>query len=399
VTIKSKTKNLLRAAIVFACLFAVLAFKSCGPIKEFRRWKKYDGDNSFQYHKPTISSDRNNVVIIADNEGTEIFDMLAPFYLFSSTKLCNVFIVAEKRYPIIVRKGLFVLPHYTFSEFDSLELAADLIVIPNLSGMDSSQLSPGVLTWIRENYNSSTTVLSVCDGAITAAASGIYDNVPITTHASDYASLQERFKRPIWVNNVSVTNSGNLYSTAGVSNAVEGSLVVIEKYFGIDAQNNAMKKINYPYSQPKIEHNSVAISLGDKLSILTKTTFRKNKRIGLLLQDGIDEFLLAAILDTHHRSFPKQINSYSVENVPIQSKHGLTIIPTGDISDLDLDEIHVVGESVPKISGLEVRKIQVVMHDQETGYIIDILLKDIDYEYGARFSKIVAILLDYNVHE
>ena len=399
VTIKQNIKNVLPAAIVAVCLFAVFAFKSCGPIKEFRKWKKYDGDNSFLYNKPAIHPDRKNVVIVADNEGTEIFDMLAPFYLFTSTALCNVFIVAEKKYPIIVRKGLFVLPHYTFSEFDSSKLAADLIVIPNLSVMDSNQLSPVLLKWIRKNYNSSTTVLSVCDGAITAAASGIYDNVPLTTHASDYASLQENFKRPIWVSNVSVTNSGNLYSTAGVSNAVEGSLVVIEKYFGTDVQNEAMKRINYPHSRPKIEHKTVALSLADKLTILKKTAFRKNKRIGVLLENGIDEFLLAAILDTHHRSFPKRIHSYSVGNVSIQSKHGLTIIPTGDISDIDLDEIHVVGKSVPKIRGLGVRKIPIVMHGEETGYIIDILLKDIDHEYGARFSKIVAILLDYNVQE
>ncbi|MBK5279203.1 MAG: hypothetical protein JJE09_10110 [Bacteroidia bacterium] len=50
-----------------------------------------------------IGVSKKNVFIVADNVGTEMFDMMAPFYLFSSTGEANVYIVAEHRSAIIVK--------------------------------------------------------------------------------------------------------------------------------------------------------------------------------------------------------------------------------------------------------------------------------------------------------
>jgi len=50
------------------------------------------------------------VVIIANNEGTEMFDMMAPYYLFNATEKANVYIVAKNSFPIVVRKGFFLFP-------------------------------------------------------------------------------------------------------------------------------------------------------------------------------------------------------------------------------------------------------------------------------------------------
>ena len=60
-------------------------------------------------------------------------------------------------------------------------------------------------------------MFAICDGSATAAATGLYDGKPITTHASDFASVKAHFDKPVWVQNVTVTKSGNLFSTAGVS--------------------------------------------------------------------------------------------------------------------------------------------------------------------------------------
>ncbi|TSD66327.1 hypothetical protein FFF34_002690 [Inquilinus sp. KBS0705] len=57
------------------------------------------------YHrfKPTA-------LIIADPRSTEMFDMLAPFYIFSSTGRMNVFIVSKENTPVLIKKDLYVLP-------------------------------------------------------------------------------------------------------------------------------------------------------------------------------------------------------------------------------------------------------------------------------------------------
>jgi transcriptional regulator GlxA family with amidase domain len=137
-----------------------------------------------------------------------------------------VYIIAKNKYPVNVKKGLFLLPQMTFSEADSLLLKADVIVIPaQIGAMQKNQQDSIVINWIKDHYTGTTRILSICDGAVTAAATGIYDGKLLTTHASDYPIVKVPYTKPIWVQNVSVTQSGNLFSTAGVSNATKAALL------------------------------------------------------------------------------------------------------------------------------------------------------------------------------
>src|ERR1700704_6123787 len=61
-------------------------------------------------------SSKANVFIVADSKLTELFDMLAPFYLFNLTKKANVYKVARDKTPILIKRDLYVLPQLTFTE-------------------------------------------------------------------------------------------------------------------------------------------------------------------------------------------------------------------------------------------------------------------------------------------
>jgi len=169
--------------------------------------------------------------------------MMAPYYLFNTTQKANVYVVAKNKFPIVVKKGFFVLPQLTFNEIDSLKIEPDVIVIPFLSVADSLHQDVVIVNWIKQHYSHEVKMLSVCDGAATAAATGIFDGKPITAHASDYESVKAHFSKPLWIQNTSVANDGNLYSTAGVSNAVEGSLMVINELFGPEIMTKVIKTI------------------------------------------------------------------------------------------------------------------------------------------------------------
>jgi hypothetical protein len=103
-----------------------------------------------------------------------------------------------------------------------------------------------VLAWIKSHYSTSTKILSVCDGAVTAAATGIYDGKWLTTHASDYPSVKTPYGKPLWIQNTSVTQNGNLFSTTGVSNATEGSLTVINELFGRETMQDVAADVFRP---------------------------------------------------------------------------------------------------------------------------------------------------------
>lgn len=392
-----KTRRTIYAALVLILIF-IMIFTACSPIREFSTLPEYQGKNEFNYNKPLHDPERKTVVLVADNDGTEIFDLLAPFYLFNETEKANVYIAAQEKQPVTAMKGIFLLPHFTYVEMELAGIRPDVIVIPNLSAMDAESQDPEIINWVKKNYTDSTKILAVCDGSLTAAETGLYDGKPITTHASDIKMLKKENDKPQWVKNRRVTRSGNLYSTAGVSNAVEGSLVVIEDMFGPETMSIVKENIHYPHATPKIEHNSEAINFSNKLTILNKVLFKGNKKIGVLLQDDINELELAAVMDTYNRVFPKSIESFGPNDAIVTTKHGLTLIPTGNSQISKPDELHVLDPSWISIEDLEsFGKPELVTYDhKQEEYIFDFSLKRIDSLYGKNYGKIVKLLLDYN---
>lgn len=382
--------------IIITVIGTALLYGSCGPIREFYTFPEYKGKRSFTEVKPRIDSLKENIFIIADNEGTEVFDLLAPFYLFNATNKANVFIIAEKKDPIIIRKGLFLIPHFTFKEIDSMKTRPAVVIIPALSAMDRKHQNPIILNWIIKQYSGDTKILSICEGALTAAATNLFDHKPITTHAISYDDIKRQFKNPNWMNNSAVTKCGNLYSTAGVSNAVEGSLMIITELFGEATVKKVMADIHYPHDHLKLEHHSMPLKTRNKLTIAKKILFGKNKNIGVLLQNGINEFELASLLDCYHRTFPSSIKSYVKEGTSITTKYGLTLLPTGSFTKNIPDELHILMPLELAIDEVPTYGTRIVWYERDSTYMITKCLNRISKQYGVKFEGITKQLLDYN---
>jgi putative intracellular protease/amidase len=395
---KTKFKYIIYITAIALLLFAFLYIRYA-PVREFYRITEYKGENNFDYRSPVYDSAKKTVLLVADNPGTEIFDLITPFYFFSLTQKANVYIVAQKKYPITIRKGLYLLPHYTYQEIDSLNIHPDVMVIPRLSHTDKKPEDTTIIKWIRNKYVDSTKLLSVCWGAVTAAATGLYDGKPLTSHAIRFETIKKQFPNPKWVKNISVTQSGNLYSTAGVSNAVEGSLRIIHDLFGEEVMKAVLDSVHYPYPKPKMEHHSIELTTENNLTIAKKIYFKKHKDIGVLLQDDIDEFELASVLDTYHRTFPGSIETFTTSAKSVTTKHGLTIIPTGDSKEIkNLYELHVLNPT--SISATEQslfgNTTLVKYNPSHQEYIINLCLNRIKEQYGEKLENVVRVILDYN---
>jgi transcriptional regulator GlxA family with amidase domain len=360
--------------------------------------KVYKDSRNLAWSKPKLDSTKKTVVIVADNDGTEMFDMMAPFYLFNASGKANVLVVAERKAPVLLVNSLFVLPHYSFSEIDSLRIVPDVIVIPNLTVRLKTPPKPSNVAWIRHHYTGSNIILSICDGSATAAATGLYDGKPLTTHATDFKTLKKQFPKPAWVKDVSVTQSGNLYSTAGVSNAVEGSLTVIRRLFGEQTLQSVLHDVHYPHPDIKVEHDSRVVNKRAIIKIVSKMLFQKNSKMGVLLTDGMNEFELASVLDTYARTFPKSINTFSPQGRYVSSKYGLTLYPTGNLKEDQINELHVLDSSSQYVAEKDViTDARIITYSTERKpYPIDVCLERIAELYGINFSTCVKLTLDYN---
>lgn len=378
-------------------LLSTMINLGCQPLREFDRVPVYKGDMPYKASTTVYDSNKKTVVIVANTEGTELFDLMAPFYLFNCTEKANVYIVAEKKSPISLLKGFFTMPNFTFRELDSLKIQPDVIVLPAMINVHNNANSLA-LKWFKENYTDDTKVLSICQGSLVAAASGIYDNTLLTTHASLFKTNKSQFNKPIWVKNIAVTKQGNLYSTAGVANAAEGSLSVINDMFGKETLRKVMEDIQYPYSDIRTEHHSIPINTSNKFTIANKLIFKKNRHIGVLLQNGINEFELAAVLDTYTRSFPYSNETVTVDGLSVTSKFGLTFYPSAKIEALKLDELHVLMPQKFSITNTKLfDAAAIVNYDfSKNQYIFNTCLSRISTLYGSKFENISKQLLDYN---
>jgi hypothetical protein len=101
---------------------------------------------------------------------------------------------------------------------------------------------------------------------------------------------------------------------------------VINELFGRETMLDVLANVNYPHADVKAEHRSIAITSGNKATVAKKLMFRKNRNIGLLLDNGVSEFDMVSVIDTYSRTFPETFTIYSATDSVIQTKHGLTLV-------------------------------------------------------------------------
>jgi putative intracellular protease/amidase len=188
-----KSKKVLIVVLATLIMVGTILYFRLQPVWNLGKTQPYKGSLDFNWKSPAFDSSKKTVIIVADNDGTEIFDLMAPFYLFNATEKANVYVIAEKKYPIILAKGLFILPHLTFQEADSLKIHPDVIVIPNQSVKLGKQQKPATVNWIKSHYTGTNIILSICDGSATAAATGLYDGKALTTHSSDFEGIKKQY--------------------------------------------------------------------------------------------------------------------------------------------------------------------------------------------------------------
>ena len=174
--------------------------------------------------------------------------------------------------------------------------------------------------------------------------------------------------------------------------------MVINDLFGRETMQDVMANIHYRYPEIKVEHQSIAIDTKDKLTIIKKILFRKNRNVGVLLQDGANELQLASILDTYGRTFPASLEAHIFNGLTVKTKYGLTIVSTQQSKLNTLSELHVINpEALSKEELSALGKTDVVSYtNAQTEYPIDICVKRIASQYGSKFATVSKIMLDYN---
>ncbi|MDB5112332.1 MAG: hypothetical protein JWR67_3446, partial [Mucilaginibacter sp.] len=154
--------------------------------------------------------------------------------------------------------------------------------------------------------------------------------------------------------------------------------------------------IHYPHAGLSNTHQSAPIKFRHMLTIANKVIIRKNRRLGILLQEGMNEFEMVSILDTYARSFPKSFQCITASDSIIHTKYGITLVHTGGNAVKKIDELHILmpsnNASVNSLYG----KVPTIRYANSNLYPIETCLARIDQQYGHKFKTVVKLMLDYN---
>jgi transcriptional regulator GlxA family with amidase domain len=193
----------------------------------------------------------------------EVLDFAGPFEVFCTAGRMaqrafphqpspfNVFFVAAENRQMRARGGVWVEPHFSFSDHPPI----DLLLIPG--GVVTAQLKKqAVIDWLYNTAHKAGLTASVCTGAFLLAKTGLLDGLPATTHWEDIPDLRAMFPQVLVKEDVRWVDNGTILSAAGISAGLDMSLHLVEKLEGKALALKTARQMDYAWQdQPQKEEN------------------------------------------------------------------------------------------------------------------------------------------------
>ena len=207
---------------------------------------------SLQRQSTTIS--RPSVAILLFNRA-DIMDVSGPISVFEHAGL-NIMTFAKTNDPVQIGMNLELKPDFTLQNLPKV----DVLVFPGGGLAETNPGDTAIVQFIKERYDSTEVVFSVCSGAFFLGEAGILDGQKATTFASLIPLLTQNYPKTIALNNVKYTDNGKVVTSAGLSSGIDAAFHVVSKYYGVGRAQDIANHMEYPW---KREHDYARSQLAD----------------------------------------------------------------------------------------------------------------------------------------
>jgi putative intracellular protease/amidase len=240
-------------------------------------------------------------VVVLGALGAEGADVLAPYEVLAATGRFNLYTVGPARRPVPLIGGLDLMPDLTFDELTGRLGGAvpDLVVVPQLADTGEPTSAP-VTDWLRGQAARGTQLLSICTDAGVLASADLLDGHPATAHWLRLPGLESRYPDVQWVRGQRVVDDGDIVSTAGILSGIDGTLHVVERFFGAGVAADAAAAVGWQhYGTGAPAPVTLGSSLPDPVAIVNAGYRWNPATIGVVLTEGVGEIELVSVFDTH----------------------------------------------------------------------------------------------------
>jgi putative intracellular protease/amidase len=191
-------------------------------------------------------------VAILVHDGVELLDFAGPGEVFAAAGngAFDVFTVGPTHATVTSQGFVKITPDFAIDDSPR----PDIIVIP---GGRTRVLydDPKVMAWIKARAATAELTMSVCNGAITLAKTGLLDGQKATTHWGALPALR-KFPRVTVVAEARFVDNGRILATQGVSAGIDGALHVVERLLGSEAAWLAARYMMYPWEPAQLSREA-----------------------------------------------------------------------------------------------------------------------------------------------
>ncbi|MBA0884858.1 DJ-1/PfpI family protein [Flavobacterium sp. BBQ-18] len=202
----------------------------------------------------TLKEKKTGKVAILLFEGVQIIDFTGPFEVLGQAGYEVITVSANLS--VKTNMGLKVNSDFTFTNCPE----AGIFIIPG-GNISKTRQSAEAIKWIKQYSEKSDVVMSVCNGALILAKTGLLDGLTATTYYNAIPELEKNFPKIKVVSDQRFVDNGKFITTAGLSSGIDGALHIVEKLKGKPQAQTVAMNLEYDW---KPEDNYARASLADK---------------------------------------------------------------------------------------------------------------------------------------
>ncbi len=267
------------------------------------------------------------VAVIGHNAGTELTDFVIPYAVLQRSGAVDTFAVATQPGAMKMRPALRLQPDLDAKTFDAkFPEGADYVIVPAIVHRDDATL----LAWINTQNAKGATIVSICDGALVVAATGLLNGHRATAHWATESYRRKTYPQITWVSNTRYVADGRFASSAGISAAIPASLALLESIAG--HEKALAVGAQFGVTSWTTEHDSDTFKprMGNLVALAktnaTNKWFHSNEKLGLPLQEGMDDIAVALTADAWSRTGRSQAYGLAVAQ-KVRGRSGLVWLP------------------------------------------------------------------------
>ncbi len=323
--------------------------------------------------------DRPIIAVVGENDGTEMTDFLIPYDVLSRSQAAQVLAVSTGPGLVQLHPGLRIQPQASLEAFDTrFPAGADYVILPAMHKQDDKVLQQ----WLAGQSAKGATVVSICDGALVAADAGLLKGKRGTAHWATEAHRTDHYPDTVWVKNTRYVADGQMVSSAGISAALPVSLALVEAIAGRERAVRLAAEMGVTDWSDRHDSDRFQLSHFGNLADMavahgTNGWFHDTETIGIPLEPGIDEMVLAVFTDAYGRTGRSRPSPVVAAGESIVSRNGLTILPAQSVIGRKVDRM------LPGLGGIS------------PGQSFDKALQSVEESYGSTTSAAVALEFEY----